>query len=161
MKRSTYRLAMAVLIAALFGACAPAGKPLPHNPSRPWADAFNRGDTAAVAALYTDDALLMPPGSVLVRGKAAIEAQLAQDVGGGYKFEITSLENHSEGGIGYNLGTYRVLGADGAVVDNGKFVEVWKRVGDDWKIHSDIYNSDAPPAAPAPSREGAAPAVTP
>src|SRR5258708_33159590 len=39
-----------------------------------WTAAFNKGDAAAVAALYTEDAYVLPPGSAMVKGRAAIEA---------------------------------------------------------------------------------------
>ena len=37
-------------------------------------DFFNKGDFAGVASLYTDDASAFPPGSGIVKGRAAIEA---------------------------------------------------------------------------------------
>ena len=37
-----------------------------------WIDFFNKGDFAGVAPLYTDDASAFPPGSGLVKGRAAI-----------------------------------------------------------------------------------------
>src|SRR5260370_37879687 len=43
-----------------------------------WAAAFNKGDAASVAALYTEDAYVLPPGSAMVKGRAAIEAFLRQ-----------------------------------------------------------------------------------
>src|SRR5215813_719643 len=39
-----------------------------------WIDLFNKGDFAGVASLYTDDATAFPPGSSMVKGRAAIEA---------------------------------------------------------------------------------------
>src|SRR6202030_809071 len=39
-----------------------------------WTAAFNEGDAAAVAALYTEDAYVLQPGSGMVKGRAAIEA---------------------------------------------------------------------------------------
>ena len=39
-----------------------------------WTAAFNKGDAAAGAALYTEDAYVLPPGSAMVKGRAAIEA---------------------------------------------------------------------------------------
>ena len=151
MKRANFSWMALIVGAALIGACAPAGKPLPANPSQAWADAFNRGDAAALAALYTDDALLMPPGAPLIRGKAAIEEQLAKEAGGGFKIEITSMESQSHGDVGHNLGTFSVRDADGAVVDTGKFIEIWKHVNGEWKLYADIYNSDVPPAPPVPA----------
>ena len=38
-----------------------------------WADAFNKGDAAAVAAMYTADAYLLPAGGEMVKGRPAIE----------------------------------------------------------------------------------------
>ena len=39
-----------------------------------WVELFNKGDFAGVASLYTDDATAFPPGSAMVKGRAAIEA---------------------------------------------------------------------------------------
>ena len=36
--------------------------------------------------------------------------------------------------------------AEGNVADHGKFMVVWKRVGDEWKLHRDIWNTSTPPA---------------
>lgn len=163
MTRTTWQWQSLTLVvgAALLSACAPAGKPLPANPSQGWAEAFNNGDAAAIAALYTEDAILLPPGAPLIRGKAAIEAQLAKEAGGGFKIEIVSLESPSQGDTGYNLGTFTVKDANGTVVDTGKFIEIWKRANGEWKLYADIYNSDVPPPAPAPVTEETPPAASP
>src|SRR5262249_25081359 len=42
--------------------------------SAKWIDLFNKGDFAGVASLYPDDATAFPPGSSMVKGRAAIEA---------------------------------------------------------------------------------------
>src|SRR2546422_8278819 len=39
-----------------------------------WIDFFNKGDFAGVASLYAEDATAFPPGSSMVKGRAAIEA---------------------------------------------------------------------------------------
>ena len=39
-----------------------------------WMELFNKGDFAGIAELYTADAIAFPPGSAMVRGKAAIGA---------------------------------------------------------------------------------------
>jgi ketosteroid isomerase-like protein len=39
-----------------------------------FAELFNKGDTAGVAALYTDDAVVLPPGAGILKGKNDIEA---------------------------------------------------------------------------------------
>jgi ketosteroid isomerase-like protein len=35
---------------------------------------FARGDAAALAGMYTEDASLLPPGAEMIRGRAAIQA---------------------------------------------------------------------------------------
>jgi uncharacterized protein (TIGR02246 family) len=35
--------------------------------------AFNKGDAQAVAAFYTDDAILLPPSQVVIKGRADVE----------------------------------------------------------------------------------------
>jgi len=45
-----------------------------------WTAAFNKGDTAAVGAMYAEDAYVLPPGTDLVKGRAAIEAFRKQAV---------------------------------------------------------------------------------
>ena len=38
-----------------------------------WDAAFNKGDAAALAAMYAEDAYVLPPGAEMVRGRAAIQ----------------------------------------------------------------------------------------
>ena len=38
-----------------------------------WAQAFNKGDAKALAAMYTEDAYVLPPGANMVHGRSAIE----------------------------------------------------------------------------------------
>jgi uncharacterized protein (TIGR02246 family) len=40
---------------------------------RTWNEAFNRGDAKGLAALYTENALFLPPTHNVVRGRAAVE----------------------------------------------------------------------------------------
>jgi len=39
-----------------------------------WAEAYKNHDAKALAALYTEDAYLLPPGTDMVQGRSAIEA---------------------------------------------------------------------------------------
>ena len=45
-----------------------------------FAAAFNKGDAAAVAAMYTEDAYVLPPGADIVKGRNAIEALWRQNM---------------------------------------------------------------------------------
>ncbi len=50
-----------------------------------FAEAFNRGDLAAVVALHTDDALLLGPDSPAERGGQAVEAGFKEMLDAGWK----------------------------------------------------------------------------
>src|SRR5690349_13884320 len=50
--------------------------------STAWEKAYNAGDAKAVAALYAEDALLLPPGAAAVSGRDAIQAFLTKDIAG-------------------------------------------------------------------------------
>jgi uncharacterized protein (TIGR02246 family) len=120
-----------------------------------WFDAFNAGDADAIAALYTEDALFLPPGAP-VSGRAAIRDYVASDIEAS---KAAGLKNNQgeitgvgvSGDLGWVSGTFSVTDASGATVDTGKYLSVYRKVDGDWQMVRDIWNSNAAPApAPAP-----------
>ena len=116
----------------------------------------NRGDAAAGAAAYTDDAILMPPNHSPLEGKQAIEKYLAE-IGSKLQasnFQLSILEVDVQGDTAIIRGTYSssftVPGTDAPMEDRGKTLNVWKRQADgSWKLHRDIWNSNMPiPGSP-------------
>ena len=123
--------------------------------------AMLKGDAAAVARLYTDDAVEMPPGAPSMKGKAAIQDSYIKLFAGPSKvtaFTLDHMESRISGDVAYDVGTYRQTmspapaGAPGE--DTGKYVVILRRTGGQWKVAYAIYNSDQapPPAASTPSR---------
>ena len=124
--------------------------------SKQWVDAFNRGDAAAVAALYTEEAKRLPPNSPMIVGRENIQAfiQAANDAGAG-DLQATIIELHVNGDMAYEVGKYTltIQPEEGdAISDNGKYVEIWTRVNGSWKMDVDIWNS----SLPLPTAEGEA-----
>lgn len=108
------------------------------------------GDVKAIVALYTDDALEMPPYQPLIKGKAAIEQYYTKEMSGPAKmksFTLTHIESKTSGDIGYDVGTYSQTISDGQrpMSDTGKYTVIVKRVGGAWKVAYAIYNSDTRP----------------
>ena len=107
-----------------------------------WQVAMNAKDVDALAALYTEDCVFMPPNAELGSGHAYVK----QDVGGmieaGLDVELVTMAASAAGGVGYRAGTFTVAAPDGTVADRGKFIEGWKKVDGEWKIKHDIYNSN-------------------
>jgi uncharacterized protein (TIGR02246 family) len=113
-----------------------------------WQAAFDAGDANQVAAIYTDDARVMPPNAATVQGRESIATAFGPMIKAGWKIELVNTEAMASGDLGYATGTYVVKNGDGAAVDHGKYVEVMRNVGGQWMISNDIWNSDLPVAAP-------------
>ena len=102
--------------------------------------AFLRGDAAAVAGLYTEDAKLIPPGGEVAAGRPAIEAFWKATIASGVKdVALTTLDVEASGDLAAEVGSVRLVGADGKVSEQ-RYVVVWKRVAGVWKLHRDIWN---------------------
>jgi uncharacterized protein (TIGR02246 family) len=122
-----------------------------------WEKAFNDKDAEAVAALYTEDGQLLPPGPAVVNGRSAIKDFWANDIAtSNTSLAITADTTGVGGDWAYRAGSFRATGADGSTAATGKYIEVWRRTADGWQLHRDIWNTDQ--AAPAAaSAEGSAP----
>ncbi|MEX2527126.1 MAG: SgcJ/EcaC family oxidoreductase [Gemmatimonadota bacterium] len=110
-------------------------------------DALARGDAKGMAALYTPEGRLLPPGSDIVSGRDAIGTfwQGAMDMGiAGATLETVTLEEMN--GIVTEIGRFVLTAADGSQIDHGKYLVVWKHHGGRWRLHWDIWNSSVPPA---------------
>jgi uncharacterized protein (TIGR02246 family) len=107
-----------------------------------WIDFFNKGDFAGVASLYTDDATAFPPGSAMVKGRAASEAlwrSMAEQVSDP---KLTTLDVKALGpSAAREIGTFslKTKGPRPQEV-TGKYVVVWEKIGNDWKLAADIWN---------------------
>jgi uncharacterized protein (TIGR02246 family) len=107
-----------------------------------WIELFNKGDFAGVASLYTTDATALPQGSAMVQGGAAIGAMfksMAERVGDP---KLTTLDVKSLGpNAAREIGTFSFkTKAPSPQEVTGKYVVVWEKVGNDWKLSSDIWN---------------------
>ena len=106
---------------------------------------FNRGDAAGMADLYTDDGQVLPPNSDFVIGKEAIQAfwQALMDMGiKEAKLDIVEVEEQDD--LAVEVSKYTLQGEEGQVLDQGKYIVIWKRVDGQWKLHRDIFNSSLP-----------------
>ena len=107
-----------------------------------------KGDGAAIGALYTADAMLLPPNSDLVKGSQAITDFWKAAVGAGVVAKFAIVEVSAHGDVAHEVGTYDMKSPDGQALDRGKYIVVWKRDGGQWKLHRDIWNSSMPATAP-------------
>jgi uncharacterized protein (TIGR02246 family) len=130
-------------------AAAPAAADMPSaeagiaEASAAWAAAWDAGDGAAMAALYTDDAMVLPPGGEALEGREAITAFWRGFLESlpGSQVALETIEVHSGDGGAIEVGSWAITGADGEHVDHGKYIVAWKYVDGAWRLHRDIFNS--------------------
>lgn len=108
-----------------------------------YAAAYNAKDAAKVAALYAEDALVMPPNEPMVKGRANIQARLQRELKEDVTLQLTPTESTISGSQAFEAGTATVKLPDGRT-EKEKYLVVYKRVGSEWKIAFDIWNSDTP-----------------
>ena len=153
---------MVPLAAVLATACASHTRP-PATGSRRaieaavarYVAASNRGDAEALAALYADDAMLLPPDHEPIKGRQAIGDFWRQGTDEG--LEVTTLTVEVDGDLGYLVGRYHLPPTDEEPADSGKYVMCLKRQRDgSWKLTADIWNrsgddEEGDDGGPAPS----------
>jgi len=109
--------------------------------------AFNAHDAAAVASFYTEDAKLMPPNSDILVGREAIQAFWQAVFNMGIDSALLEIQEvDALGNTAIEVSHFTLYLADGTVADYGKYMIEWKRVGGQWFLHRDIFNSSQPPA---------------
>ena len=110
--------------------------------NRAFIAAFLRGDARAVAELYTEDAQVIAPGAPVARGRAAIAAAWQKAMDGGVKdIRLHTTDVEASGDLACETGTVDIVAKDGAIA-NDRYVVVWKRMKDQWKLHRDIWNAE-------------------
>ncbi len=145
-------------------ACAPAPEPAPEPEDTTEADvaairqinddfveAVNSDNVAGQLALYTDDAIRMPPDQESLVGIDAIRsgaesfyAEYEQELTG----EVQEIEVSGDRAFARGIFTFSATPkADSPAVEMraGKWVHILKRQPDgSWKVYRDIWNTDAP-----------------
>ena len=108
--------------------------------------AYNRGDAAGLAALYTEDGQMLAPNAPLMTGQEAVQGfwQAVMDMGI-EKAAIFTGEVEGHGDTAIEVSNYKLFAAGDQELDQGKFIVIWKKVHGDWKLHRDIFNSSNPP----------------
>jgi ketosteroid isomerase-like protein len=116
--------------------------------------AFNTKEVSKILDMYAENSVFMPPNEPIIRGKDALKhfydelfnRQGASDL----RMDVAEVAGH--GTLAYQSGTYEMAlkpptGPAGR--DRGKYLFVIRKMGNGWKFHYTMWNSDLPPAPPA------------
>ncbi len=121
-----------------------------------WLKSFIAGDANAIANLYDDRAVLLPPGSPAANGRAQIRDYFKKAIEGARKTGIPMTPGGKPAGrrpgdMGWQSGTYSVKDKSGKVVETGKYLSISTKKNGKWLYVRDTWNADAPPPAPTPA----------
>jgi uncharacterized protein (TIGR02246 family) len=109
-------------------------------------EAFNAKDAAKAAALYTPEAVVMPPNKTLSRGRNFVEQYYASRFGeGATDLALQPNEIKGSGTLAVAMGDYRLTLAPAQGPkrrDRGKFVWIFRELNNAWMIDGIIFSSD-------------------
>ena len=107
--------------------------------------AFGRGDAAGLAQLYTEEGQVLPPQGEPITGRPGIQAFWQGAIDMGLKGAILeTVEVIHQGNTACEVGRYTLEAEGGQPVDHGKYVVLWQRQGEHWRLHRDIWNTSRP-----------------
>lgn len=116
-----------------------------HAANRAFEAAFNAGDAAGAAAVYTADGQALPPNGATVSGRDALRDfwQAVMDMGV-KRATLETVELQPCGEIAYEVGQATLYGEGDTVLDTAKFIVIWQQEDGQWKWRRDIWNSNTP-----------------
>ena len=112
-----------------------------HAMNQQFVKAFNSNNIDAVTSLYDEHAILLPPGSTVANGKAAIHAYFETHNAGSLIF---ALGDKPDGGVSGNMGwasgTYTIKDKSGNIVSAGNYLNVTVKKDAKWLYLRDAWN---------------------
>ena len=102
-----------------------------------WAAAYDSGDAAALAAMFTQDGVFNPPPGTTLKGREAIEKAFAARMKAGWTKEtVNTTQAGGSGNMVWATGEYTLHGSgeNAGKQAGGRFGWVMVREGDGWQI---------------------------
>ena len=103
-------------------------------------DVAARGVDGWVAA-FASDGVMLPAGSPILKGEAIRSAMAALGKGLTLRWAPVLARVSEDGTLGYTIGNYTSESPRG--VTRGKYLTVWRRTPDGWRVVADIGNPGA------------------
>ena len=109
-----------------------------------WIEAWEKGDPERIAAIFTDDAVMLSQGGRVFKGRQQIlERQKAamQSVTRPVKVSLVTVKIWLDGTTAYETGKYKYEYAEKGkpITEEGRYVTMWKRQSDGlWKLSMDM-----------------------
>jgi uncharacterized protein (TIGR02246 family) len=110
-----------------------------------WAAADNARDTNAIAAFYADDAISLSNNKPMLKGKAAILADIKESLTKKPKGTVVSydvIDVYGDEQTVTEIGTAIQKDAAGKILNTGKYMAIWENRAGKYTCVRDIYNDD-------------------
>ena len=108
--------------------------------TKEWNAAFNKQDAKTVTGYYTDDAMLLPPAEVTVKGADDIQKFWQSLFDAGFKdHTVETISTEASGDHAFQTGTWSAKGDDGKEY-RGRVVKIMERKGGTWKTIVHTWN---------------------
>jgi ketosteroid isomerase-like protein len=111
--------------------------------NKKYADAMLKGDSAAVVAMFTSDGKVLPPNEAEA-GAAAMGTMIKGLPQSGITKIIFKTDDLFGSGEYVTEAGHYEMGDSTRTFEKGKYLVVWKKQNGQWKLHRDIWNSNAP-----------------
>jgi uncharacterized protein (TIGR02246 family) len=109
--------------------------------NRAFEEAARKRDTDKIAALYTADAIVMPPDAPFVKGRENIKQLWGSAIQqmGLKEVRLNTVDLEVAGDTAYEVGEAVLTLQSGS--PTFKYVVVWKKVDGQWRLHRDMWNT--------------------
>ncbi|CAN5586150.1 hypothetical protein BH10CHL1_BH10CHL1_14890 [soil metagenome] len=108
--------------------------------------AVARGDSAGIAAVYTETGAVLTTNHDIIHGKPAIQKFWHYTLQGlGIRAaELETLELTQANDTVYEVGQYTLRGEWAIILEQGKYMVIWQQEGSEWKRHREIFSPSGP-----------------
>jgi len=109
-----------------------------------WTEAYNKNDIAAVARIYTDDAVLLPPDAAMIKGREAIQGFWKTEAERATDLKVTVVEVKSLGPANAHAIFTSIVRPKVQPSQQvpGKGATLLQKSGEEWKIVAQVWNRD-------------------
>ena len=131
-----------LLLSLVLAAGAPATPPTPEQTMSEYVTAFNARDAARVAALYSEDAELMPPDQPPIKGRVAIRTALLAQFAEPGTLDFLSVTSTISGQFAAITGRLTISTQTrnhGADIRAGNYLIVLRLVDRQWRIAHHMF----------------------
>jgi len=134
-----------------FTGCTKVPETMPETSPHAWVKAFNATDATAFVSVYTSDCVVMPPNGLTMEGRQGVMAVFNYALRQGFQVTMNNEETVVSGDMAYRRGAYEYKDRDGESVEQGKYLQIWRKFDKDvWLLSRHSWNTDSRPRVTPP-----------